>query len=347
MSYLEDILEQPQALQRTLDVYPPAGTLLEKVKARVEQDQPGLILFTGMGSSHYCSYPGCIYLNGQRLWAVMLDSAELLHYYSPLVNERVLLVATSQSGESVEVRKLVEKIQGQAPVLSVTNGLENFLAQHSDLALYTEAGEEQAVSTKTYTTTLVVHYLLVTTLTSTLDRTRREQLSRTVEAAHQFLSDWQKYVEPATELLKDCQSLCLLGRGPSMASAMTGAVIIKESAKVHAEGLSCGQFRHGPLELATPDLGVIIFSGAPRTLDLNHRLAQDVARFGGKVVLIGSTLPGSQHQNTVEIPLPSLDEFLLPVVEMLPIQLLSIGLAEAKGLAPGQFRYAGKVTLEE
>jgi glucosamine--fructose-6-phosphate aminotransferase (isomerizing) len=138
----------------------------------------------------------------------------------------------------------------------------------------------------------------------------------------------------------------ILGRGPSLTSAMTGSLILKEAAKVHAEGMSSGQFRHGPLELASPGFSAIVFASSGRTKALNLRLAQDIAEFGGKVVLIGGE-KDTHPKGILTLNLPALKELFAPLAEIVPVQLLARRLAIEKGLKPGEFEKAKKVTRHE
>jgi glucosamine--fructose-6-phosphate aminotransferase (isomerizing) len=137
--------------------------------------------------------------------------------------------------------------------------------------------------------------------------------------------------------------LFLLGRGASLASVFNGALVLKEAAKFPAIGISSAQFRHGPFELVDPHLCAAIFAGEGSTRILNLNLGADILRRGGRVFWIDAQ------------PAPGLPAWQIPaataldrsILEILPVQVLSIALAQARGFIPGSFRHLGKVVLEE
>ena len=131
-----------------------------------------------------------------------------------------------------------------------------------------------------------------------------------------------------------------------MASVNTAALITKESSKVFTEGLSCGAFRHGPLELVREGFNAVIFTGNDHTRALNETLAIEIADKGGKVLVIGvHELASSANLSSQKIP--DVKSELIPILEMIPVQLLTIPLAKAKGFEPATFEHASKITARE
>jgi glucosamine--fructose-6-phosphate aminotransferase (isomerizing) len=344
--FLEEIFSQPRVLRATLDRYLEDESLLRSVSRAMKLGEYPLVLLTGMGSSYFALYPACIYLVEHGLSATMVETSELLHYYGGVISSQVLVVVASQSGETVEVKKLLSEFGGRSLIASITNDAENYLAKNSDLALFLYGGEERGPASKTHTATIAVASLLAMCLTSTMSKRNVEGLYEAVEAMETFLGGWTERIDGLVDFLGGVDCLSLLARGPSLASAMAGALILKEAAKMHAEGMSGGQFRHGPLELVTPDFTAVVFAMNGRTRDINLRLAHDIVEFGGKVVLVGSDqeLRGKRIFN---LALPPLDEFSSPILEIVPIQLLSWKIAAEKGLQPGKLDKAKKVTLHE
>jgi glucosamine--fructose-6-phosphate aminotransferase (isomerizing) len=131
-----------------------------------------------------------------------------------------------------------------------------------------------------------------------------------------------------------------------MAAADGGALILKEAARVHAEAIGAGQFRHGPLELAGPTLAVSIIATEPRTLELDLRLAADLVEADTAVSVIGQAGPSVPTQATL-IEVPASERALGPAVSVIPLQLLAWRLSVRAGLAPGMLRIATKVTTHE
>jgi glucosamine--fructose-6-phosphate aminotransferase (isomerizing) len=343
--FLEETLAQPGVLRAILARCREDGGLLQPLRQTMAPQQR-CVLWTGMGTSYFAAYPASIYLCQHGTPSIAIESAELVHYYSGLISERSLMVAISQSGETAEVRRLVDGVRGRTRIVGITNDPASHLARKADVVLPLGAGEERGPATKTYTAALAVSLLLAMDLTSTRSAPGVAQLSSAVDAMERFIERWKETIEALLAFLRGANRLVLLGRGPSVASAMAGALILKEAAKLPAEGTTAGQFRHGPLEEVSADLGAVVFAMPGRTQDLNLRLAQDIARFGGQVVVVGSEDP-SPGENMYSLALPRLDEFCAPLAEIVPFQLLAWRMAAERGLTPGLFSHMGKVTLEE
>lgn len=341
MSYLSDILEQPKVLQSVVESYQN-----HKVWQSLTEKELGghyqQVVLTGMGSSHYALFPTWLYLNQQGVPSIHIEASELVHYALEMLTERTLLVVVSQSGESAEIRRLVEAVKGKLTIVSITNERDNFLASHSSVPLCTNAGSEVAVATKTYTGCLAILHLLARSLTGSLEPQNYADLISVADQMATLLKNWSSWIEPAVEHLQSASFLSLLGRGPSVSSAMTGALIFKEAARLNAVGLSGGQFRHGPMEAVSPEAGVILFAQG-RTRALSQSLAADIASHGGHVVVVGQQITPA----VVNLSLPPVDEFLSPISEILAVQLLANQFAEKAGIIPGQFRWSGKVIRAE
>ena len=141
--------------------------------------------------------------------------------------------------------------------------------------------------------------------------------------------------------------LAVLGRGFSMASVQSSSLILKEASKIYSFGMSSAQFRHGPRELMQPGFCALIFAGSPTTRHLNKQLAIELSNHSSKVVFITPRSRASGKAGIITIEIPSVSERLLPIVEIAPVQLLTIPLAEAMGFRAGVFSHSGKITLTE
>src|SRR5260370_40472440 len=152
--YLRDILNQPQALEDTLEELESSKALLNLAK-RLNGGSFHRIVLTGMGSSFYALHPLCLDLINQGFSAMMIETSELFHYKSRFFDPKTLIVAVSQSGQSAEMIRLIEVNQKRAAIIAVTNTPESPLALQSDAAVLTRAGDEFSVSCKTYVTALM------------------------------------------------------------------------------------------------------------------------------------------------------------------------------------------------
>ena len=121
----------------------------------------------------------------------------------------------------------------------------------------------------------------------------------------------------------------------------TGSLIIKESAQFHAEGMSSAAFRHGPMEMVGPETFVLVFSGDRKTQDLNRKLLHDIQAQGGKAQLVG------EGTVTPTFCVPEVPSSVRPIVEILPVQMITLALAARAGREPGCFKLASKVTATE
>jgi glutamine---fructose-6-phosphate transaminase (isomerizing) len=342
MSFLSDIHQQPDVLRSLVSTY-QAHSPWSQLAGLVHQP-PRQILLTGMGASYNALFPIALYLNQQGIPTIQIEASELVHYASTLVQQAALMVVVSQSGESVEIRRLVEVSQGKVAIASITNHQDNFLAQHSQIALTTQAGAEVGVATKTYTSCLGLLHILGRQLTQQYQPGDEQALLNVADLMASLLVKLDGAIAAALEHLYSCQFLTLLGRGPAVASAMNGALMLKEAARIPAEGLSGGQFRHGPMEAVSPNAGIIMFANGGRTQALMQKLAVDISDRGGRVVVIGQ---GIDHKTICNIPLPIVDEYLSPLPEIIPIQLLTAGFAKHRGIIPGEFRWGAKVVQAE
>lgn len=341
---LRETLSQPQILCAALDHYTGDETLLRSLRELARQEHD-LLLLTGMGTSYFALYPACIYLNEHGVPAFMLETSELLHYHLGLVTERTLVVLVSQSGETVEGVRLLEAVGGKPLVLSVTNNEASTIACRSALSLPLLAGQEEGPASKSYTASLAVLLLCAMALSTGIERRIIQGLHAAIDAIEGYLREWEEHTARLFTFLQGSERLVLVARGPSLASAAAGSLILKEVARVPGEALSAGQFRHGPLEIAAPGFAAFVFAPQGKTQSLNLRLAHDIARFGGKVVLIGDA--ALQEERVFHLALPVLDELCAPLAEIVPLQLLARQMALAQGLTPGRFEQAGKVTREE
>ena len=123
-------------------------------------------------------------------------------------------------------------------------------------------------------------HLLARSLTGSLKPQDYTDLINVADQMALLLQSWTDWLKPAEEHLQSTSFLTLLGRGPAVASAMTGALIFKEAARLNAVGLSGGQFRHGPMESVSSEMGVILFANQGRTSELSQRLATEISFMG-------------------------------------------------------------------
>lgn len=339
-AYLRDILDQPRALEETL-----AGLVvsepLRRLAGNLQEGKFKTVVLTGMGSSFHALHPLNLELIDHGFTATMVETSELLHYRHRLFDPKTLIVAVSQSGQSAEVVRLLELNRGKSSVIAVTNTPGSPLAELADATILSQAGEEFSVSCKTYLAALMaLRWLGDVVCERDLQHTRVE-LKAAAPAVRDYLAHWKEYVQDLAQILEGARHLFLVGRGPSLAAVGTGALIIKESDHFHAEGMSSAAFRHGPFEMLSDETFVLVFAGEDKTRELNQSLFVDAREKGGRAELIGK---GAVSASCL---LPSLPQSIHPILEILPVQMVTLALAAQVGREPGRFELASKVTTKE
>ena len=338
--YVRDIRDQPAALRNTLAQLSPPSPL-NRLAAKLNRGRFERIVLTGMGSSFHVLHPLNLALVAAGFTPILVETSELIHYENQFLNAKTLVVAVSQSGKSAEVVRLLEINRRQAPMIAVTNSPRSPLANSSEATLCTRAGKEFSVSCKTYLTALLGLRWLGDVLCEQDLRKTREELREAPLAVECYLANWKDHVRTLAGQLEGIRHLFLVGRGASLAAVGTGALIIKESAHFPAEGMSSAAFRHGPFEMLRGETFVLAFAGDPKTRELNHRLWQDIRQKDGRADIVGETGSGQPYC------LPSVPLSLLPILEILPVQMVTLALAACRGREAGRFELASKVTTVE
>ena len=351
-SFLAEISGQPDALRRAARALLDQRGTIEAV--RDAGRHAGSVVFTGMGASYDACYPAVNELAVHGVLALQIDAAELLHFRSQVLSPATVLVLVSQSGRSAEVVRLLDALDERPDrpfVLSVTNGLENPLAERADLRLDTRAGTEEGPSTMTFASSLVQLAAVAGALSERSGRVGRVvdpiERARTAadeasEAVETVLDD--ETLAPRLADTADQETLVVLARGPARAAAEMGALSLKECG-VTAESYETAAFRHGPFELAGPGLGALVVATEPETRSLDLRLSADLVGTGASVVVVSSE--GEVPEGALGVRIPSVDRLLSPAVSIVPIQLLAWRLANARGRVPGVYTRASKVTTRE
>lgn len=310
------------------------------------------LVFTGMGGSYATCYAPVTRLAGAGISSVMVDTAELLYFRRPTLAGPTLLIVVSQSGESAEVVRLMTELQGSAGrplVVSVTNGLRNSLSHLAGAALDSRAGPEQGPSARTFAAALVVLRALADVLRGEPPDRVVDQVTTDAEAAavaiERVLSTIDDRASGLRSWLGGRTVLTLLGRGSARAASEMGALTLKEAARFPAEAMESAQFRHGPLELAGQEAAVVLISTEAPTREVDARLAKDLVAAGVAVLRVACSGPNSREVKTIE--LGEVDASLAAAAAIVPIQMLAWRLAVDRGLKPGTYTRASKITSHE
>ena len=337
-----DIAGQPATLARVMQYQTGAGRVSLFEAARLIRAAPRAVII-GMGASLNASIPfeNLLCANGKD--ALVVEAGELFHYRGSVYQEAVFVVV-SRSGESVEIARWLSANAGRAPVIGVTNVPDSTLARQATVVLDVHSLLDEMVAIQTYSATLVTLYLLGMTTLNRFDDGCREveallpEFAQLIVASLTALHDWDNFLEPQTPVYT-------LGRGPSFGSALQGALLFGEVAKSPAVGMPVASFRHGPIEVVDHCFKALLLAPHGPTRLLNLALAADIVRFGGSVRLIGP--PADQRTAAPWIATPRCSDMLAPLVEVVPLQLAAMRLAELRGIPVGRFRFTPQVTVDE
>lgn len=352
---MEEILEQPGALTDLRKYYESPGAIPHKTLQGLVSHWPPVVIFTGMGASLFAAYPAQAYLTARGVRAFVWETAELLHHHLRTLRRDTLVVAISQSGETIEITKLLQRLPKGVSVAAAVNVERSTLARRSDLLLPILAGRQTTVSTKTYMCSVAVLMYLAFSIAGEPHRHLTQVLLQAIRAQERILDQHEQLIQPTVEFFDHPPYVALMSRGPDLSTAMQSALTLKETVRMAAEPISAGQFRHGPIEIVNPTHRYVIFArqsqpGMRATKTdpgkLMLRLANDIQSHGGRVLLF-TDLVFSEISNVRLVPVDSMRLGLGTLVDTLYMQLLAHELAVRAGLEPGRFWIAEGVTREE
>jgi glucosamine--fructose-6-phosphate aminotransferase (isomerizing) len=337
--YFRDVMAQPQALRAT-HAWLAEPDRWRQVQQFIAARAWKRIVLTGMGSSYHTFHPLNLALIEAGHSPVMIETSEFIHYGLALCDEHTLVIAASQSGASAETVRLLE-LNRRATVLGVTNTAGSALARGAGLALLAQAGPEHSVSCKTYVAGMLALQWLAALFARRDEQQTLARLAAAADLAGQYLQGWPQHVEALAGRLRGKRHLFFAGRGSSLSAVGTGALIMKEATRLHAEGMSSAAFRHGPMEMLHADMWIGVFGGPEPTRALNRRLASDLVANGGHCDEIGIDATLQPFR------LPACDPALQPIIEILPVQMMTLALAALAGREAGHFERASKITDTE
>ena len=354
---LKEIHEQPRAVADTL-----VGRLdLENddvILDGIELDASTIkrIIFIACGTSYHASMVGEFLVEALARIPVEVEFASEFRYRDPIVGAGDLVVAVSQSGETLDTMEAIREAKKKgAKVLAISNVVEASIPRLADFAFYTHAGPEIGVaSTKAFTTQLIAMALLAIHLgrrTGTLSRERaRELLSELVALPNKMrdVVESGAQIQAIARRYGAASGFLFLGRGPQYPIALEGALKLKEISYIHAEGYAAGEMKHGPIALIDENLPVVVLVPRGPSYEKTVSNLAEVRARQGKVIAIasrGDNEIGAHSDDVILVPDTALE--LQAVMTVLPLQLLSYYVADFKGTDIDQPRNLAKsVTVE-
>lgn len=309
------------------------------------------------------AYAGQVAKYAIEHWCRVPVEVELAHefrYRDPVVDERTLVVAVSQSGETMDTLMAVRHAREQgAKVLAIVNTHGSTIPRESDAVLYTHAGPEIAVaSTKAFLAQITAAYLLGLYLAQLRGNKYADEVTEILDELRAMPEKIQQVLDRAGRVreiarwMADTQSVLFLGRHVGYPVAMEGALKLKELAYIHAEGFAAGELKHGPIALIEPGQPVFVVVPSPRGRDSLHSKVvsniQEIRARGARTIVIAEDGDEAVRPFADEVfYVPQTPTLLAPLLAVVPLQVFACELATAKGLDVDQPRNLAKsVTVE-
>jgi len=347
MAFPEEIAEQGKALRDLTAFYRAEGCELLSLVTQFVPQRLRSIVLTGMGSSAFVHEVANVYLGDRSPYPVVVwDAGELFYYGIETIRDHDLIIAVSQSGESVETRKIVQALRDHKYVISVTNNAESTMARLSSLNLPMCAGSEESISNKTYTNSIALMLLISRAITVEDCEPLLNSFEEISAEMDEFVASRRSEIAAAGKMLFNANCLHVISRGPSMTAAKQTALTFQEGTHVLCSALTGGAMRHGPFEIVGPGHHAMVFAPAEPGGDLLVNMALEMAELGSKVVLF-TGIDSPNHPNMTAIRLPSVSSDLFPLVCAVPQELLLERMALDRGLTPGLFIRGSKITVKE
>jgi len=341
MTVWDDILSNPSNLHNIIHSY-TSGDPFPLKQAAALILKAGRVVFAGVGSGMNACIPAVYYLMQHGFPAEYLDATEAAYGLFPGLKDCAIVLNT-RSGETAEVIRLGERARAAGiPVITVTNEPGSTAGRLADVTLSNHSRWDELVVISAYIGMVTAELVLASMVIGEQDAMLLD-LQDTAYAMEGTLKQAIELRQEMLALLRRASPIYLLGRGPSLASAHGGALVIQETSRRSCLPMATGLFRQGPIEAVNPDFRAIVFEGFDDTSALSYRLCQELLENQAGLAWIGrSTLHGA-----LNFPLPDLPAHVLPLLEVLPCQVLAYDLALDCGIQPGTVRHIQRVITSE
>ena len=358
----KEIFEQPQAIRDTLEsriskdkvVISAFGYKAKEIFQKINQVQ-----IVACGSSYNAALVAKYWFEDIAKIACNIEVASEYRYRQPVILDKTLFVAISQSGETADVleaQKIAKKINKKITTLCISNSAESSITRNSDLIFLTNAGPEIGVaSTKAFTTQLVSLALLtcaIGVMKKSVDRRQEAEIVNGLKRLPGLISDTllqENQIQKLATQFIDRDSALFLGRGTMYAIAMEGALKLKEITYIHAEAFPAGELKHGPIALIDDSIPVIAVAPNDELLSKLKSNLQEVKSRGSQMIVFEDKDSKVMPMKGMEIiPITSnIGRITAPIIFTIPLQLLSYHVAVIKGTDVDKPRNLAKsVTVE-
>ena len=357
---LKEIYEQPRSIKDSMRGRLSSEQGVVNLGGITEYEQKFLnakrIIIIACGTSWHAGLVAEYLFEDLARIPVEVEYASEFRYRNPIVYEDDVVIAISQSGETADTLAAIELAKSKgATIIGVCNVVGSSIPRASHAGAYTHAGPEIGVaSTKAFTAQVTILTLLALRIAfrkGTISSSRFHQLLSELEAIPAKIervlqtNDKIKYI---ADIYKNVSNALYLGRGYSFPVALEGALKLKEISYIHAEGYPAAEMKHGPIALIDEEMPVFVIATKGTSYEKVVSNIQEVKARKGKIIAIvteGDTQVKAMADYTIEIP--ETDEILVPLVSVVPLQLLSYHIAVMRGCNVDQPRNLAKsVTVE-
>jgi glutamine---fructose-6-phosphate transaminase (isomerizing) len=363
---LREIYEQPDALRRTLDLYLAAHALKPGISATLASwpNAAGEILVAASGSSRHSGLYGEILLEDLCGLAVDVEYASEYSCRGGIDLRHPSVLVLSQSGETSDTLAALAEARRQGhKTLAITNAAASTMATEADVSMPLAAGVEKAIpATKSFTCQLAVLYLL-----ALYEGVRLGRMNSNTLAAHirelcalpgslaSELDGWRQQTATLARKYASAATFLYLGRGIHYAIAREGALKLKESSYVHAEGYPVGELKHGPNALVSDRVPLVVLATVDRALEASVLRYEKTLQLLDDMKAQGALVIALADQNDAEVAalvtdcifvLPA-SEYLLPILEVVPLQLFAYFMALEHGVDVDRPRNLSKAVVEK
>ncbi|HZT06629.1 MAG TPA: glutamine--fructose-6-phosphate transaminase (isomerizing) [Chloroflexota bacterium] len=354
--FLKEVHEQPEAIERTLAGRLDGGRVRLPEMDAIDASRVRRVILTGCGSAyHACMMARYAFEPWLRI-PIDVEIASELRYRDPTIDEDVLCIGVSQSGETADTLAAFE-LAGErgAQRIAITNVVGSAITTLAESVLYQHSGPEVAVvASKSVTGQLVTLSLLGTCLAHRLGRLSPEDMRANVETLGSLPALVERALSTAAEASRIAEQhatvdkLLFLGRGVGYPTALEGALKLKEISYIQAEGYPAGELKHGPLALVEAGSLVMVLATQSATLEKVLSNIEEVRARGGHIIAIASEGDDRVAAHADElIHVPATPELFSPVVNVIPMQLFAYYAAIARGCDVDKPRNLAKsVTVE-
>ena len=357
---LKEIHEQPHAIIDTvrgaLDLNRQRVSINDLNLTATDVKQVDKIVLVACGTSYHACLVGKYIIESMCRLPVEVDLGSEFRYRKPLLDQKTLLVAVSQSGETADTRAaLQEGIDQKASCKTIVNVVGSSLARMAGGVLYTHAGPEIGVaSTKAFTAQVAALYLFSLYCADALGRISQEQLAQHIQELVELPHKMEETLANSDRIIKwakrymHAQDFLYLGRGILYPIALEGALKLKEISYIHAEGYAAGEMKHGPIALIDENMPVVVLLQQGLLYEKMLSNIQEVKARGGQVLaLVEGNSDDKLGGEDEQLVLPRTSEWLSAILFAIPLQLLAYHIAVLRGTDVDQPRNLAKsVTVE-